>query len=844
MTKARNPQQQMSNVVIKQEEEEDVKNIQLLHRINTTAGNSNKITKPKPPKNKNSQEIKIEQDIDIKIKLEAPENDPIHEPPARSQEQINQFIDYVFNQNLSVTKASRKLKMASDKAFYYYHLYMNDPEKKIPLLIAPASTRVNTQEEINTLIRLIVDENVSIMKAAVKANMTRHTARYYHGKYLADPNRNIPSPYTPLQCPQEKVDEVLGYLFDEKMTIKAASEKANMSTTTASKYFRKYLKENNMHAPESIRATIPPDQVQKLIAYIVDEKMTIKAASAKANVSTTTASKYFQKYLKENNMHAPEPIRATIPSDQVQKLIAYIVDEKMTIKAASAKANVSTTTASKYLRKYLKENNMHAPETIRATIPPDQVQKLIAYIVDEKMTIKAASAKANMCSGTGEKYYKQYMIKNNIMPRLNGNTYSQDQVDSLISLIVDDKMTIKDASEKVKMGYTTGKKYYHKYVKDQQQSRPSGCDRGASNDEMDPIKTNEQPCHQIIVAPTTNYLQCTQDQINELISCVVDQKLSLSVASQKANMSKTTARKYYRLYLDAQKHDIPASTTQSYSYDKVKQLYGYIFDDKMSIKAAAVKAGMSSTTARKYYNNFINDHDLTDPPHIIRVRPHPQEKIQELTHYLVDEKMSLVAASRKAKISVKSSRKHYRRYLKAQKSAASRTPNDSRTFRPCTQKTINQLIGYIVDDKMSIAAASKLANVSYSTGKSYYGDFMADPKHAIPTARHLTSQSATPEKLDALIGYIIDDKMTIIAASRKANISYGSGKRHYCKYKRQLSGTKTSNLVVQYTKDQVDALIHNIINDEITIKAAALKANMGYSTALKYYKQYRKDNSS
>lgn len=150
--------------------------------------------------------------------MEAPENDPIDEPPARSQEQINRFIDYVFNQSMSVSKASRRLKMDSDKAFYYYHLYMNDPEKKIPLLVAPESTRVNTQEEVNTLIRPIVDENVSVLKAAVKVNMTRHTARYYHRRYLADPTHNIPSPYAPLQYPQEKVDEVLGYLVDEKMT--------------------------------------------------------------------------------------------------------------------------------------------------------------------------------------------------------------------------------------------------------------------------------------------------------------------------------------------------------------------------------------------------------------------------------------------------------------------------------------------------------------------------------------------------------------------------------------------------------------------------------------------------
>jgi hypothetical protein len=74
------------------------------------------------------------------------------------------------------------------------------------------------------------------------------------------------------------------------------------------------------------------------------------------------------------------------------------------------------------------------------------------------------------------------------------------------------------------------------------------------------------------------------------------------------------------------------------------------------------------------------------------------------------------------------SRKHYQQYLRCQKRVTSRTQKDSRSFRPCAHQTINQLIRYIVGDKMSVNAA----NVSHNTGKSYYGDFLSHPSHAIP----------------------------------------------------------------------------------------------------------------
>jgi hypothetical protein len=79
------------------------------------------------------------------------------------------------------------------------------------------------------------------------------------------------------------------------MTKKAAAKKANMGLTACHKYYLQYRKDHNIavHIPKCITQ----DQIDKLIHYIVDDKMSINRASKKANMTCTTGTKYYQRYL-------------------------------------------------------------------------------------------------------------------------------------------------------------------------------------------------------------------------------------------------------------------------------------------------------------------------------------------------------------------------------------------------------------------------------------------------------------------------------------------------------------------------------------------------------------------
>jgi hypothetical protein len=63
----------------------------------------------------------------------------------------------------------------------------------------------------------------------------------------------------------------------------------------------------------------------------------------------------------------------------------------------------------------------------------------------------------------------------------------------------------------------------------------------------------------------------TQEQINQLIGHIVDDKMSKTAASKKANMSCATGSKYYRQYLNAQKRNVPARRTRAVSASKNKE---------------------------------------------------------------------------------------------------------------------------------------------------------------------------------------------------------------------------------------------------------------------------------
>jgi transposase len=290
----------------------------------------------------------------------------------------------------------------------------------------------------------------------------------------------------------------------------------------------------------------------------------------------------------------------------------------------------------------------------------------------------------------------------------------------------------------------------------------------------------------------------------------------------------------------------PKSITQN----QIKRFIGYIENDKMTLAKAARKAKISDPTGQYYYSVYQNDAKKNIPVPLkksIAQIQHINEATQRLISYIVDDKMTLLTASIKAKVSLTTARRIYTSYLKSSNRSnrslyhpRQENTNDriSKYAKRCTRNQIKRLIGYIVDDDMSIMAASIKADMTHATGKKYYQLYLNNPNHDIPmpcTAN--TREPCSQEKIQKLIHYFTIDRMSIKAAAEKAKISESSG-RKYCKLHLKKLLCKTPGNI----QGRINNAINYIMKDNLTIKAAAKKANISHLTASKYYKKYMEDN--
>jgi hypothetical protein len=90
---------------------------------------------------------------------------------------------------------------------------------------------------------------MTVNEASAKANLTFASSRYYYNKYLEDPNHNIPIPSVSPYYSQDQRDKFISYIVNDKMSVVAASEKANLSVKAGKRYYHKYFNVQNPDIP-------------------------------------------------------------------------------------------------------------------------------------------------------------------------------------------------------------------------------------------------------------------------------------------------------------------------------------------------------------------------------------------------------------------------------------------------------------------------------------------------------------------------------------------------------------------------------------------------------------------
>ncbi|KAI8890835.1 hypothetical protein K501DRAFT_265824 [Backusella circina FSU 941] len=156
------------------------------------------------------------------------------------------------------------------------------------------------------------------------------------------------------------------------------------------------------------------EQIETMICYAVNNKISVSATSCKANISSTTGIKYYRKFLDHLNdrSHITGIKHGSIfTQNKIKELIYYIADNKR--EEATIKRYILRHTGPRYFQKYLNNPNYAIPvlrgKVSRAPYTQDQRKESIRPVVDNKMSMTEASIKGNVSRGTGRKYYQLYL---------------------------------------------------------------------------------------------------------------------------------------------------------------------------------------------------------------------------------------------------------------------------------------------------------------------------------------------------------------------------------------------------------------------------------------------------
>ncbi|KAI8878739.1 hypothetical protein K501DRAFT_336553 [Backusella circina FSU 941] len=352
--------------------------------------------------------------------------------------------------------------------------------------------------------------------------------------------------------------------------------------------------------------------------------------------------------------------------------------------------------------------------------------------------------------------------------------YTREDIKKLIGYVVDDKMTMKDASRKAKMSPDSGWRYYRKYKDD--------------------------PNHQIPIPrqPSTEYNKShKQEQIDQLIGYIINDKIGLENAAKKANMSKACAEKYYQGYLEGsdfelviQKEKNNNHSRKRYTGDQIKQLISSVANDKLSVTEAAKRINMSSSTGYRLISKYLMDptSEISSTGDECR-KPHKlytNDEMKQLISYIANDKLSIAEAAKRVNIDLDAATKYFNTHDQYQNYDTSDNHGEDDLTYGHQQEAIQKLINYIVVSKNSIRQAAKKAGMSHHVATKYYKQYLSDPEKKIPSPLIKLRRSyslLTKEKLIQVIGYHNNEKMTIREASEKTNVCYTTVAKYYRIYK-------------------------------------------------------------
>ena len=175
-------------------------------------------------------------------------------------------------------------------------------------------------------------------------------------------------------------------------------------------------------------------------------------------IKYSTLYKWINKYKEENDI----PIKQSHPQKLKDQAIKMNSEEGMTSVQIAEKLEVPRGTIFDWIRQHKMEHNI--PVQTRQSYSQKQRDKVIKMVIKKGITQRQAARMLNVSEDKISSWVRQHRREHNIPKQR--RSYSQEEIDKAIKMIIEEGMTEKQTAQKLKIPQGTISQWAHRYKKE------------------------------------------------------------------------------------------------------------------------------------------------------------------------------------------------------------------------------------------------------------------------------------------------------------------------------------------------------------------------------------------
>ena len=405
-----------------------------------------------------------------------------------SQKQKIRAIGMVIERGIMQSEVIKKLNVSESTLSGWINEYRREHNIPIPGRYS--------QDQKNKAIKMVIEKGITVKQVAEKLNMSESVIFRSLAQYRKKHNIQASQPHS-----QEVRDQAIEMVMKKNMEVSQVAEIIGVPKTTVSHWISRHKEKHNISKAQPYSQELK-DQVIKMV---VKDKVTEKQVAKILKVSIGFISKLVNQYRREHNI----PIRKTYSRELKNEAVRMVIEDGISNAQVAKDLEISESSLSAWVVLFKRKHNIK----VRTAYSPELKDQAMKMVIEDNIDEMQVAKDLKVSRRTVSRWVYRHRKKHNIL--VYKVSYSQEQRNEAIEMIVKNKMTMKKVAEKLNVTRFTIYDWVHQYEKE----------------------------HDYLIIRNRHY---SQEIVDETVEMVIEDRMPVAQVAKDFDISESTLFRWIR----------------------------------------------------------------------------------------------------------------------------------------------------------------------------------------------------------------------------------------------------------------------------------------------------------